>query len=115
MSQEVPAPKTEEKSPEPDTLDKYPALQWMRVESSVPVHTFTNYKLKLNGWVRKDKLRHEEPEDEAADDSHEHEHEHGHDNEHDQEHDDDHDSETEATENVQPKEDGDVPTANGSH
>lgn len=88
MSQETQESKLDSKQlpkeePEPEVPVNYPALQWQKVESSIPVHTFTNYKLKLNGYVRKDKMRVEEPEDEPTSTTNNAE---GHDVEHTSEH-----------------------------
>ncbi|SCU99663.1 LANO_0F03048g1_1 [Lachancea nothofagi CBS 11611] len=36
--------------------ESFPALEWDQVQSSIPVESFTNYKIRLNGWARKDRL-----------------------------------------------------------
>ncbi|CUS21254.1 LAQU0S02e09538g1_1 [Lachancea quebecensis] len=94
MSQEAQEPRLDNKQapkeePESEAPVNYPALQWQKVESSIPVHTFTNYKLKLNGWVRKDKLRVEETEEESISSA-------SNVDGHDMEHTSEHESETEA-------------------
>ncbi|SCU83797.1 LAME_0C06700g1_1 [Lachancea meyersii CBS 8951] len=43
--------------PSKDDPQSFPALEWEQVHSSIPVESFTNYKIRLTGWARKDRLK----------------------------------------------------------
>ncbi|CEP63034.1 Ies4p LALA0_S07e00914g [Lachancea lanzarotensis] len=43
--------------PSKSVAESFPTLEWQQVDSSIPVESFTNYKIRLTGWSRKDQLK----------------------------------------------------------